>query len=111
MGRSSELKVQKAYRTGTNSSAMNGSIPVASLASRDSRGEVAVTTRILKEAFTISCGSNCRGEDNFVVVQFRFVMKHIAGTVEAAEIGTPGIQEPGRNDGLHLYARAIGDSL
>jgi hypothetical protein len=73
----------------------------------DSRGEVAVTTRILKEAFTVSCGSNCREEDDFIVVQFRFVMKHIAGTAEAAEIGAPGIQEPGRNDGLHLYARAM----
>jgi hypothetical protein len=36
----------------------------------DSRGEVAVTTRILKEAFTISSGSKCRREDSFVVIQF-----------------------------------------
>ena len=49
----------------------------------------------------------CRGEDNFIVVQFRFGRKHIAGTTEAAEIGPSGIQEPGRNDGLHLYAGAI----
>ena len=77
----------------------------------ESGGEVAVTTRILKEAFTISCGSDCRGEDNFVVVQIRFVMKHIAGTAQAAEIVPSGIQEPGRNDGVHLYASAIGDSL
>ena len=76
------------------------------LAQPDSRGEVALTTRIVKEAFTISCGSNCCGEDKFIVIQFRFIMKYIAG---AAEIRVPGIQEPGRNDGLHLYANAIGD--
>jgi hypothetical protein len=38
-------------------------------------------------------------------------MKYIGGTAEAADIGAPGIQEPGRNDGLHLYASAIGDFL
>jgi len=36
-------------------------------------------------------------------------MKYIGGTAEAEEIEAPGIQEPGRNDGLHRYARAIGD--
>jgi hypothetical protein len=34
-----------------------------------------------------------------------------AGTAEAAEIGAPGIQEPGMNDGLYLYVSAIEDSV
>jgi hypothetical protein len=38
-------------------------------------------------------------------------MKYIGGTAQAAEVGAPGIQEPGRNDGLHLYARSLGISF
>ena len=47
-------------------------------------------------------------EDKFIVIQFRFIMKYIGGTAEAAEIVAPGIREPGRNDGLRLYASQLG---